>query len=480
MGIYSFLDKTLLNKFYFRMINLFVCSIYFMPSTLNIADIPTKICFIWGGIIAINELIVKRSVFKMKYGLLLFLVLVLFAVTSILNRDFGIIRNIYNLGYLAISCLVFFPVEEEEYELEMENLVKLSNLFIFVILLAGFISIIQFCFIISYHVPTGTPGLLARQGFMESRLFGVYTSPNVGAFFGFVSVVCSLFIISQKKERSKKYNAFLIVNSIIQLIYYILSSSRGVQITIYAFLLSLFFLMIVSKNFRNRVLNFLKLSLNKFIVGAILVLLFFSIGVDFSKTVLGYVPLASNNTKQIKKAEENKEDADKITIEHSEADAEVSSGRFTIWKAAITVWKHKPIFGYGDINFYHDSQTDNALSSLPLTELDRSELKRSHGNMHNGYLQVLLSSGVIGFLLVYLFYGLSFFYIFKNFLIRNDKQILIAGLMLSFLVSVFANELVEAHILFNKRDVVSQIFWFVFGLLMIQTSKYSKIRKSES
>lgn len=208
MGIYSFLDKTLLNKFYFRMINLFVCSIYFMPSTLNIADIPTKICFIWGGIIAINELIVKRSVFKMKYGLLLFLVLVLFAVTSILNRDFGIIRNIYNLGYLAISCLVFFPVEEEEYELEMENLVKLSNLFIFVILLAGFISIIQFCFIISYHVPTGTPGLLARQGFMESRLFGVYTSPNVGAFFGFVSVVCSLFIISQKKRDQKSIMHF--------------------------------------------------------------------------------------------------------------------------------------------------------------------------------------------------------------------------------------------------------------------------------
>ena len=144
------------------------------------------------------------------------------------------------------------------------------------------------------------------------------------------------------------------------------------------------------------------------------------------------------------------------------------------------MWKHKPLFGYGDINFYHVSETDNALSTLHLTELDRKELKRSHGNMHNGYLQVLLSSGIIGFFIVYVFYGLSFFYIFKTFLKRNDSQILIAGLMLSFLVSVFANELVEAHILFNKRDAVSQLFWFVFGLLIIQTSKYSKIRKSET
>lgn len=468
------------------MINLLVCSIYFMPSTMNIADIPSKICFIWGGIIAINELFVKRSVFKMKYGLLLFLLLVSFAITSILNRDFGLIRNVYNLGYLAISCLVLFPIGED-YELEMKNLIKLSNLFICIILLAGFISIVQFCFIISYHVPTGISGVSARQGFMESRLFGVYTSPNVGAFFGFVSVICSLFIISQKKERSKKYNAFLITNGIVQLLYYILSSSRGVQITIYAFLLSLFFLMIVNKSFRNRVLSFLHLSLKKFIVGAILLLLFFSIGVDFSKSILGYIPLVtntskvvSNNSKNIKKTEENKDDSSKITIEHSEPSAEVSSGRFTIWKAAITVWKHKPLFGYGDINFYHVSETDNALSTLHLTELDRKELKRSHGNMHNGYLQVLLSSGIIGFFIVYVFYGLSFFYIFKTFLKRNDSQILIAGLMLSFLVSVFANELVEAHILFNKRDAVSQLFWFVFGLLIIQTSKYSKIRKSET
>lgn len=245
--------------------------------------------------------------------------------------------------------------------------------------------------------------------------------------------------------------------------------------------------MIVNKSFRNRVLSFLHLSLKKFIVGAILLLLFFSIGVDFSKSILGYIPLVtntskvvSNNSKNIKKTEENKDDSSKITIEHSEPSAEVSSGRFTIWKAAITVWKHKPLFGYGDINFYHVSETDNALSTLHLTELDRKELKRSHGNMHNGYLQVLLSSGIIGFFIVYVFYGLSFFYIFKTFLKRNDSQILIAGLMLSFLVSVFANELVEAHILFNKRDAVSQLFWFVFGLLIIQTSKYSKIRKSET
>ena len=48
---------------------------------------------------------------------------------------------------------------------------------------------------ISYHVPTGTPGLLARQGFIEHRLFGVYTSPNVGAMFGYTSIILSLISV---------------------------------------------------------------------------------------------------------------------------------------------------------------------------------------------------------------------------------------------------------------------------------------------
>ncbi|HFM7015726.1 TPA: O-antigen ligase domain-containing protein, partial [Enterococcus faecium] len=76
-----------------------------------------------------------------------------------------------------------------------KKMVYFNNVFIIIIFLAALISIYQFIFLISYHVPTGTPGLLARQGFIEHRLFGVYTSPNVGAMFGYTSIILSLISV---------------------------------------------------------------------------------------------------------------------------------------------------------------------------------------------------------------------------------------------------------------------------------------------
>ena len=86
---------------------------------------------------------------------------------------------------------------------------------------------------ISYHVPTGTPGLLARQGFIEHRLFGVYTSPNVGAMFGYTSIILSL--ISVLISKITKRFVFYMMNFIVQIFYITLSSSRGAQVVICSF-----------------------------------------------------------------------------------------------------------------------------------------------------------------------------------------------------------------------------------------------------
>ena len=73
-------------------------------------------------------------------------------------------------------------------------MVYFNNVFIIIIFSCANIYL-SIYFLISYHVPTGTPGLLARQGFIEHRLFGVYTSPNVGAMFGYTSIILSLISV---------------------------------------------------------------------------------------------------------------------------------------------------------------------------------------------------------------------------------------------------------------------------------------------
>ncbi|HAQ1931145.1 TPA: O-antigen ligase domain-containing protein, partial [Enterococcus faecium] len=190
------LEKSLLSRDAFRVINLIICLLYFMPSTFNVTNIPMKIAFAWGGIIVLYEVFIKKNFFKMRFSWLLIGAMISFILTIIINRENFLIPSIYNFGYLLITLIVIFPADFSQSEEEKKKkMVYFNNVFIIIIFLAALISIYQFIFLISYHVPTGTPGLLARQGFIEHRLFGVYTSPNVGAMFGYTSIILSLISV---------------------------------------------------------------------------------------------------------------------------------------------------------------------------------------------------------------------------------------------------------------------------------------------
>ena len=63
-----------------------------------------------------------------------------------------------------------------------------------------------------------------------------------------------------------------------------------------------------------------------------------------------------------------------------------------------------------------------------------NELKRAHGNMHNGFLQVLVSSGIIAFICIYAFYVLNIFSLLKTFLSKVNYAFL--GIVLIFILSI--------------------------------------------
>ena len=105
----------------------------------------------------------------------------------------------------------------------------------------------------------------------------------------------------------------------------------------------------------------------------------------------------------------------KVILQHSSDNSEISAGRFTIWKAALKVIRPTLLFGYGETDFYGNSDA-KFLKKVDLDTTDVNELKRAHGNMHNGFLQVLVSSGIIAFICIYAFYVLNIFSLLKTFL----------------------------------------------------------------
>ncbi|NTN88198.1 O-antigen ligase family protein [Enterococcus faecium] len=457
------LEKSLLSRDAFRVINLIICLLYFMPSTFNVTNIPMKIAFAWGGIIVLYEVFIKKNFFKMRFSWLLIGAMISFILTIIINRENFLIPSIYNCGYLLITLIVIFPADFSQSEEEKKKkMVYFNNVFIIIIFLAALISIYQFIFLISYHVPTGTPGLLARQGFIEHRLFGVYTSPNVGAMFGYTSIILSLISVLISKI-TKTIRVFYMMNFIVQIFYITLSSSRGAQVVICSFLV-LFLLLFANSKFRKSIREVLPVKI-KWMVSILLVLLvYFSFGTNYAKDFLATIPVSID--RKVEVIESNESDKTplpekEVILQHSSDNSEISAGRFTIWKAALKVIRPTLLFGYGETDFYGNSDA-KFLKKVDLDTTDVNELKRAHGNMHNGFLQVLVSSGIIAFICIYAFYVLNIFSLLKTFF-RSKVNYAFLGIVLIFILSIFIDEMVEAHVLFNKRDVISIVFWYYLG-----------------
>lgn len=457
------LEKSLLSRDAFRVINLIICLLYFMPSTFNVTNIPMKIAFAWGGIIVLYEVFIKKNFFKMRFSWLLIGAMISFILTIIINRENFSIPSIYNFGYLLITLIVIFPADFSQSEEEKKKkMVYFNNVFIIIIFLAALISIYQFIFLISYHVPTGTPGLLARQGFIEHRLFGVYTSPNVGAMFGYTSIILSLISVLISKI-TKTIRVFYMMNFIVQIFYITLSSSRGAQVVICSFLV-LFLLLFANSKFRKSIREVLPVKI-KWMVSILLVLLvYFSFGTNYAKDFLATIPVSID--RKVEVIESNESDKTplpekEVILQHSSDNSEISAGRFTIWKAALKVIRPTLLFGYGETDFYGNSDA-KFLKKVDLDTTDVNELKRAHGNMHNGFLQVLVSSGIIAFICIYAFYVLNIFSLLKTFF-RSKVNYAFLGIVLIFILSIFIDEMVEAHVLFNKRDVISIVFWYYLG-----------------
>lgn len=464
----------------FRKIYLFLCLIYFMPSSFDVEQYPLWICFFWGSMIIAVDFFTKREMFKSKYSYILVLMALVYFLSIVVNYEHQLIRGAYNWVYLVTSFFVIYPINTKQSNEEVKkNMTQFNNILIYTVFIAGLISILMFVFNISYIIPSGD--VHARQGFFTSRLFGVYTSPNIGSIFGFLSVVLSVLNNLIKRGSWYKFSKLYIANVIVQFLFFILASSRGTEVTILAFSL-LAVLFIVMPYFHQKYKSKTKAYFKTLLVFFSFFVVSFGV-VGVLKEGLSYVPgLVQQGLSEIGISEpqvpeeeleedttDKKNPINKVVIEHSiEEDAEVSSGRFTIWTAALDVVKQSPMLGTTDAYFYRDNAEHNTqIDESKLSDVDISELKRSHGNMHNVYIQTLVMTGILGFAVLSVFIILhlkdNILYLFKYKKITVDYQIV--AIVFFLILALFVEDLVESHIVFKVKDVVGIVFWYYLGLL---------------
>ena len=324
-----------------------------------------------GVLLGLYNFFVKKAylfVRKIEYLIIFFAMNI---ITSLLVMKYGFSTNIKNLVVFFIYFFAIYPIFQN---FSREKSRILFNVFFSVITVANtvgvFLSLVQFFMLIGYRV-FDYKGLLIRQGFVESRLFGILASPN---YLSIISLIVIIYLWMRLSTLNKIVKTLAISSIILNFAYIVLSGSRTTYIclVVAAFLYSL-----IKFEYSNKAKSFVTVLLT---VG--LVFLSYN-GVKYSSDL--YLKAHSAEIQLNKEKGEN----NNLTLERTDTSEEnISNNRFAIWQSTASFIPKRPLFGYSAGNWYELGKTYDASAYII----------KEHYLTHNGYLELLFYNGILGFL----------------------------------------------------------------------------------
>lgn len=372
-------------------------------------------------------------------------------------------HNIIQLFFYAICVFLLFRNENDEQKVQ-NSIINLCNGYIVVNLVGAIISNIMYLFQI-YFVILGRNGRSVRLGVTENRLFGVYSSPNVGGTFMVLGLIMVFFVYKLSEKRINKPFRILYVLYIINAwIYISMSLSRGTYLTsicVVAFL-GLFYIFPKSENI---IIGILKKILCCFLIVLVLcagTLLIQNTMVTVARTVKSITNEINGGDIIGGETDENQNiDIDTDRIESS---GDISNKRFSIWKASMNLLKGRTLLGIGDPYTAYLNLGENQ----EVSQEDRIFLEYSAGNTHNGYIQILVECGVIAFA-IYMAYIIylavrAFVCLYR---IRHKKKCYTVLLVAICVVAyILVNNLVESNMALMGANTFQAVLWVFLGYIV--------------
>ena len=363
---------------------------------------------LFGILLATYNLVIKKVYLKIKTIEYLLLFFAFNIITSMLVISYGYSTNIKNALIFYIYFLTVFPIFTG---ITREEGKKIYDYFFYTVTVLNtfgvLVSLIQFVLLKGYRVHD-YKGLYIRQGFVESRLFGILASPN---YLSLISLIVIIFLVLKVCSFEKVYRYISIVAIVLNFIYIVLSGSRTAFICM---MIAAVIYSIVMFYQKGNVKSLLKVAL------AIVVVLFSYKAVNFTSEQ--YLKYNKERLEVQDKKLENKDN--NLSLERTDTSEEnISNNRFAIWKSTASFVPKKPIFGYSGGNWYEIGKKMNP---------DEYIIKE-HYLTHNGYLEILFYNGLAGFISMGIFV-LSFFISMVKRIFRDKKEDLVNKDLLSMIM----------------------------------------------
>lgn len=397
-----------------------------------------------GGFVLVMRVMKYKNYIKMPGLLFLALFLVSHIISAVANIRYGYKEGIIKFIFLTFYFLILFTKEQSVSLEDMKKEVKILGAFLEIYM---FLCVaLSFGFMICKYTQVRTiqDGWDIGIGFLWGRLWGVFTEPNYAAICACVTIVLAVYFIQSAKKKAIK--AFLVINSILQLLYIAFTDSRtgrvGLGITV--------FIWVFNK------LNYNRLHKAEKRKSELCIIICVSI---FAFVVGASVPKWITNTYNMWQAS------------HQEVAAEVNRGydltedpsnrRFDIWKSGIEVFSTTPIVGTSYTNIL-----PYTLEHCEGTYLINNSAEKRFSSIHNEFLNVLVGQGIIGFIILVGFVIYSIRYYVKFYFRMTEEEQHFGNMLIASIAGISAGAMFLTG-MFYSNSPSAILFWIFLGDFLV-------------
>lgn len=414
-----------------------------------------KLCCAWSVVLVIWLFIKNRKSYMKKEYILLLLFCCSYTATIFLNFNQHFINEVAILGFTGMLFFMITYCDTKLTKNEVkEELIKLAWI---VVIISFIYSVINFILLIAE-----LGGILDMtyvtfiHGMVDNRLGGIY-NPNTGASINYISFIISLIMI--KGVKTKK--PFLIANVILQFICFAATQSRSGWVCLLGFTFIYFIFIYKKEKFK---------GIKKYAVRVVVAVLACGILVVGSNVARSVVWTGASFIRMEEEGgdKSQKVDSKRVKVDESSANG-VSAGRLHLWQVALEEYKDvNPVMGIGF----------RSIDDVLQEELTEGQYKNSaQGGLHNIYVTILVSSGIVGLLI---------FAIFVLFILKRILDLLISKDISEYVKCVVAfipvwliGDLVESRIMLGM-NFLAVCFWIVIGYVLYysEEDRYGKCNRS--
>ena len=201
----------------------------------------TKLILVWGFYLLIRKVLLKWQLRREKSTWLAVGLLGAYLIACLINYQWDLAINLLNFSYATLNLIILFAMNSfDSLAALLKSFRQTAGLVVGLSFTSSLLSIGMFFFDIKYQVIVD--GFTINQGFIYSRLWGVYSSPNSAAMLAIFSIgLTTALLLAPKVGRRLPGTVFGILNLLVQFTFAALSGSRGYILSILAFSITVVF-----------------------------------------------------------------------------------------------------------------------------------------------------------------------------------------------------------------------------------------------